>query len=571
MTAPVPASDNPMSDVEAGRKAQPMPGVTANGGPADGVPLVVVQTREAGSRAHQQQQDGRSSAVRMASPRQEPGASTPASLQKVGATGATRDTAKAAEQEGQGDSEEDGPGDFDLLWAVTQAAPPWLASFIVHMLGLILIALLTIPTTTMSPVKLVAVLSEEVHQDLGRQLDDPTVTASLDQRPDETPAVEDPSPLMVEPELASPLLDLVPDSIFSTYGLSNLSLQAALTGRATGLKEKLLAAYGGNERTEAAVKRALEWLKRQQRRDGSWSLTGPYKDGADSDTDNPLAATAMAMLAFQGAGNTHQRGDYKEELAKANRWLQREQGEDGNFWRGDSMRDHLYSHAQATIAICELYGMSQDADLRRPAQRAIDYAVDAQAEEGGWRYYPGRDSDTSVTGWFVMAFQSAMMAGLEVPSPTLDRVTRYLDGAATDDGARYAYQPGHGSTPAMTAEALLCRQYLGWRRDDPRLVEGVEYLRQHPIDWHDQNVYHWYYATQVMHHMGGAAWEGWNSVMRDRVPAHQVPNGPEFGSWSPREDRWGIHGGRLFTTCLYVYMLEVYYRHLPIYSHRATE
>ena len=70
------------------------------------------------------------------------------------------------------------------------------------------------------------------------------------------------------------------------------------------------------------------------------------------------------------------------------------------------------------------------------------------------------------------------MAGLIVPSRVFDRVHKYLDMAAVDDGAHYGYKPGHAATPAMTAEALLCRQYLGWKRDDPRLVQGCGNLTQ---------------------------------------------------------------------------------------------
>ena len=43
-------------------------------------------------------------------------------------------------------------------------------------------------------------------------------------------------------------------------------------------------------------------------------------------------------------------------------------------------------------------------------------------------------------------------------------------------------------------------------------------------------------------------------------------NGPEAGSWDPTQDAWGYAGGRLYVTCLSAYMLEVYYRHLPIYT-----
>ena len=42
---------------------------------------------------------------------------------------------------------------------------------------------------------------------------------------------------------------------------------------------------------------------------------------------------------------------------------------------------------------------------------------------------------------------------------------------------------------------------------------------------------------------------------------------PEGGSWSPdNQDQFEPHGGRLYVTCLSIYMLEVYYRHLPIYE-----
>ena len=69
----------------------------------------------------------------------------------------------------------------------------------------------------------------------------------------------------------------------------------------------------------------------------------------------------------------------------------------------------------------------------------------------------------------------------------------------------------------LTAEALLCRQYMGWARDDRRLVRGVEWLTssENLIDYgNNRNVYYWYYATQVVHHMEGEYWRRWNAVMR---------------------------------------------------------
>ena len=69
--------------------------------------------------------------------------------------------------------------------------------------------------------------------------------------------------------------------------------------------------------------------------------------------------------------------------------------------------------------------------------------------------------------------------------------------------------------------------------------------------------------------MEGKVWQEWNKVMRDSLPRRQVQDGREKGSWDPAGDRWGHQGGRLYMTCLCTYMLEVYYRHLPIYKYRV--
>jgi hypothetical protein len=101
---------------------------------------------------------------------------------------------------------------------------------------------------------------------------------------------------------------------------------------------------------------------------------------------------------------------------------------------------------------------------------------------------------------------------------------------------------------------------------------GCEHVLQYPIKYvedgtdYSQNVYYWYYATQTLHHMEGDYWDRWNEVMRQAVPSQQIKTGAEKGSWSPSNDRWGSTAGRLYTTCLSIYMLEVYYRHLPIYA-----
>ena len=453
--------------------------------------------------------------------------------------------------------------DEDLSERAVQMAPPWLVSLVVHMLTLVILGLIYLPQVFEDRIDLV--FSEK----LGEQLEeDQLQTVQFDAIETETPVLAEELLPVDDPLAAPPELEvaLLPANLATSDSLEIPTIGLALSGRQVGRKEALLAAYGGTAATEDAVRAGLEWLKRNQQRDGTWSLSGPYSDGCVS--ENRCAATAMALLAFAGAGHTHRSGDYQREVERGLKALLDMQDRDGNFFQAGPSHHRLYSQGQATIAICELYGMTGDSALRHPAQLAVDYAVKIQAPAGGWRYYPGQDTDTSVTGWFVMGLQSALMADLEVPRPTLYRIMEYLDTASPNGGSLYGYLPSEDPSLAMTAEALLCRQYLGWKRDDPRLKEGVEVLLANPMDLEDKDVYYWYYATQVLHHMEGEPWEKWNRVMRNLLPKEQVTGGRERGSWDPAEDAWGNHAGRLYMTCLSIYMLEVYYRHLPIYSYQ---
>lgn len=464
-----------------------------------------------------------------------------------------------------------------LLARLLNATPAWMVSMIFHMglvliLGLVAVGAHQVATEEMAiafaPTDPVG---DEIYAEtLGEQLEVPNVgdvVSDSDLPFDPTYSLSS-LPAVDDPFAAPPKLNDVPGEgslVFSDIDAPSIGM--ALSGRQEGRKEALMKAYGGTRTTQESVTLALAWIARQQGRDGSWSLRGPYDDGAMG--ENRLAATAMALIAFLGDGHTHLKdGPYRRHVQRGVAILIRSQGSSGEFVMPEGSTHHrLYTHAQCTIAICELYAMTEDSQLREHAQKAIEYCVKIQSPEGGWRYVPGQDSDTSVTGWFVMALQSARMAKLEVPSETLVRVGAFLDTVASSAGSRYSYVPGQGATPPMTAEALLCRQYLGWKRDSKKLLRGVDYVAANPVDWQKRNVYYWYYATQVMHHLGGEHWVDWNRVMRQTLPEKQLRKGRERGSWDPANDQWGTAAGRLYVTCLSTYMLEVYYRHLPLYSH----
>jgi len=456
--------------------------------------------------------------------------------------------------------------------AAIESAPPWLVSLIVHLVFLVILGLWIVAPRQANIVQLEVAL-DEPSEDLGEQLDDRPLTISDEHLDTEEVVTPQDLPEVDDPFAAPPELEITPEGMDATSDLESTLSGMALDGRQEGMRQAMLTAFGGNGQSEAAVQSGLEWLARQQRPDGSWSLKGPYSDG--SITENRAAATAMAMLAFQGAGHTHVQGQFQKNVAKALRWLLKQQDKEGNFFKEGPHNHPLYTQAQCTIALCELWAMTRDTQLRAAAEKAVAYCVYSQDPGlGGWKYHPRAGSDTSVTGWMVMALQSAKMGGLRVPQMTFDRVGRYLDDVASHGGARYPYMRNGSETPSMTAEALLCREYSGWDRYDPRLESGVKYIMRNLPTWNDRNVYYWYYATQVLHHLEGEPWETWNHVMRDLLVEKQVHDGPESGSWdpnSPTPDRWGGYGGRLFVTSLSIYILEVYYRHLPIYATQLAQ
>ncbi len=355
-------------------------------------------------------------------------------------------------------------------------------------------------------------------------------------------------------------------------------ITAPFSGRMGPGKAQLIRREGGSPASEKAVQDGLNWLMRHQRPDGGWSLdvSGQCKTSpgcldevhAVSDT----AATGLALLAFQGAGHIHtEPSRYQEQVRRGLDWLIAHQQQTGEIYLGGLFNAALYSHAIATMALCEAYGISKDVRLKEPAQLGIFYIVQSQnKEDGGWRYSPGMAGDTSVFGWQMFALRSAKLAGLEVPRNVLRGCRHYLDEAGADKNrTTYSYLPGREPSAVMSAEGLLCRQYLGWPKDHPALVKGVAGVWSDLQARDERNIYYWYYATQLLHNMQNRAWRTWNGRIRDGLVSMQLQgSGCDQGSWSPtepRDDRWGKVGGRLFQTSLSILTLEVYYRFLPLY------
>lgn len=380
-------------------------------------------------------------------------------------------------------------------------------------------------------------------------------------------------------------------------------------GRSKAGRSALVAKYGGTKESETAVRTGLDWLLRHQKGDGSWSFDHRYSscncDQHGRFATSNMGATAMALLCFMGAGETYSEGEYTQAVERGllyliNNGKMTPQG--GDFRGKFQANGGMYIQGLVTIALCEALAMNEAerlADVRQakgknkktsksskkkqritPQRRfqvsrqleyaataALKFVATAQSSDGGWRYTPRVDSDTSVVGWQVMALASGHTAKIGIPPRTVAGARLYLDSVQSENGSQYAYVPGSRGRPkaSMTAVGLLSRMYLGWTRENPGIRYGVEYLSK--VGPSPRDMYYNYYATQVMHQYGGTLWEKWNKVMRDQLVNSQVKKGHAKGSWN-LTDPHGSAGGRHYQTCLSIMTLEVYYRHMPLYEHR---
>ncbi len=193
-------------------------------------------------------------------------------------------------------------------------------------------------------------------------------------------------------------------------------------------RQRAAASYGGSAKTEASVNAALDWLAAHQSKDGRWDASdhgagretftqGQDRQGAGAKADTGL--TGLALLAFLGAGHTHQTGSYTKNVARGLDYLLSMQAVDGNMAGDAEIYEYMYCHGMATLALSEALAMTGDERLVRPVRRAIEYTVAAQnLSSGGWRYKPpfSRDrGDTSQLGWQLMCLKSAEQSGIAIP------------------------------------------------------------------------------------------------------------------------------------------------------------
>src|SRR5262245_52971738 len=182
---------------------------------------------------------------------------------------------------------------------------------------------------------------------------------------------------------------------------------------------------------QQVVDKGLEWLARQQNRDGHLeAMGGQY----------PVTMTALAGMAFLMEGSTIREGKYADRIRRAVDWLMvrsQPNGLIGNPNHPGEAGRYMYGHGFALLFLASVYGEEEDSDRRKKLEdiltRAVQFAGKAQTKRkgpksgkdcGGWGYVSAADGgnfdEGSVTVTQLQGIRACRNAGIVVPKEIIE-------------------------------------------------------------------------------------------------------------------------------------------------------
>ena len=100
----------------------------------------------------------------------------------------------------------------------------------------------------------------------------------------------------------------------------------------------------------AAIKKGLEWIVKQQQRDGHWEGNGGQY---------PTSMTALSGMALLMEGSTLREGKYAEQIRKAVDWLMDRSQRNGLLGNPNNPTDaqrYMYGHGFGLLFLAQIYG-----------------------------------------------------------------------------------------------------------------------------------------------------------------------------------------------------------------------
>lgn len=337
------------------------------------------------------------------------------------------------------------------------------------------------------------------------------------------------------------------------------------------------------------VKKGLEYLKKQQFKDGHWGANGDQY---------PVSMTGLGGLAMLMEGSTIREGAYSQNIRKASDWLMersmKANNRDGLIGNPDHPTEtgrYMYGHGFATLFLASVYGDEEDRERREKLKdiltRACKYIGNAQSTQGGWFYtskVDGHDQDEgSVTVTQMQALRACKNAGIAVNKDVMRKGHLYLKNSTTaNGGVVYSLNRGGGvaiggERPALTAAAIACLFSAGEYKDE-LVKKWFKYCKKAiPIGQagrigHDE--YTHFYYSQAVYFLGDDGWEKmfgptaaaerltWSAYRNDMFEHLQRTQSAD-GSWP---SAGGFSVGPVYSTAIYCTMMQLDLGTLPIFQ-----
>lgn len=312
-------------------------------------------------------------------------------------------------------------------------------------------------------------------------------------------------------------------------------------------------------RTQAAIKRGLEWLARGQAQDGNWA-------GTPDVAAYPTSMVSLAGMAFLSGGNTPSRGPYADNVKRAELWLMGNARPSGIIT--DSAEGNgrpMHGHGFSLLFLASVYGMETDPRTRDSLKviinKAIGLTARGQSPLGGWTYMPGGGDEGSVTVTQMQGLRAASNAGFLVPKNTVERAVKYLEICKTpENGIKYsAASPPQARLPISAA--AVATLYNAGEYDSPLAGACLKYVwdefkraeNSWPKGGHD--FYAHLYAAQAFYQAGDKYWDDYFPKARDQLLSMQQADGS-----------WQGEIGPVYSTSIALVILQLPYKLVPIYQ-----
>jgi len=312
---------------------------------------------------------------------------------------------------------------------------------------------------------------------------------------------------------------------------------------------------------ERAADRALEYLAREQRRQGYWEAnSGQYR----------VAMTALCGTALLTQGSTTTRGKYARHVSRAVDFLLDVAQPNGLIGYQDDFH-YTYGHGFSMLFLSEVFGEEEDEERRKQIksvlERAVRFSADAQTTRGGWGYVSARDGNdfdegsTCVTQ--VQGLRACRNAGISVPREIIDRARQYIhDCLTTDGGVQYSIRGGGPRAP-ITAAAVASLYSAGDYGDSEDVHKMLDYCKANV--WPQGSAIkangfgHWhylhYYYAQVMYR-NTDLWPRYFTELKQVLISTQSAD----GSWQDSTI------GNVYVTAINTTILQLNRGYLPSYQ-----